>query len=120
VIVILSAFGLSSIKFCKSRELTKVCKIKLNGLHMTEDELLQIINTIELVFHLANHSDGYRGASNHLGSLLAGDIQQSGELFVLSPKEQALLLVMNHKYHNERNRMIIKKKAYSKLSVLEI
>jgi hypothetical protein len=34
VIAILSSFGLSAIKFDKSREKVKVCKIKLDGLNM--------------------------------------------------------------------------------------
>jgi len=53
VLAILNCFGISQLKFCKSREKVKVCKVKLNGVVMTEAELLSIVHKIELIFHMA-------------------------------------------------------------------
>ena len=53
VIAILNCFGITGLKFCKSRDKVKVCKVKLDGVIMTEAELLSIIYKIELIFHMA-------------------------------------------------------------------
>lgn len=53
IISILSCFGLSQLKFCRSRDKVKVCKVKIDGVVMTEKELLSIVHKIELVFHMA-------------------------------------------------------------------
>ena len=60
VIGILGIFGLSQLKFCKSREKVKVCKVKLDGLVMSEEELLSIVHKIELIFHMAKFTEEYQ------------------------------------------------------------
>ena len=40
VISVLSCFGLSQLKFCKSSDRVKVVKIKLDGMIMSKQELL--------------------------------------------------------------------------------
>ncbi len=60
VVAILSAFGLSAIKFDKSRDKVKVCKIKMDGLNMSQQELLHIVHKIELIFHMAQHGSAYK------------------------------------------------------------
>jgi len=60
VISILNCFGITGLKFCKSREKVKVCKVKLDGVIMTEAELLSIIHKIELIFHMAQFVDEYQ------------------------------------------------------------
>jgi len=63
VIIILAVFGLSSIKFCRSRDKVKLCKIKISGVNITEPELLAIVHKIELVFHMARFSKNYSTSS---------------------------------------------------------
>ena len=60
VISTLAAFGLKAIKFEKSATGMKVCKIKIDGLNITEAEIQTIVHKIELVFHLAQHNESYR------------------------------------------------------------
>ena len=61
VVAILNCFGITQLKFCRSRDKVKVCKVKLNGVVMTEAELLSIVHKIELVFHMAQFADEYQG-----------------------------------------------------------
>ena len=64
-IAILAAFGIKAIRFEKSVKGAKVCKLKVNGLHITEAELLSIVHKVELVFHLTQHRDNYLKADIH-------------------------------------------------------
>jgi len=62
VIAILSAYGISAIRFEKASSQAKVCKIKVDGLIMSPEELLSIVQKIELIFHIAEYSESYSHA----------------------------------------------------------
>ena len=60
VICILAAFGISAIRFERSSSNVKVCKIKVDGIIISEQELLSIVHKIELIFHMAEHHENYK------------------------------------------------------------
>ena len=50
LISVLNCFGLSKLKFCKSYAGIHLVKVSVNGIMMTEEELREIVNRIEMTF----------------------------------------------------------------------
>ena len=50
VVAVLSCFGLSQLKFCKSSTGQRVCKVRLTGIQITQEELNGIVHVVEHTF----------------------------------------------------------------------
>lgn len=81
VISILSAFGISAIRFERSTVGIKVCKIKVDGLIISENELLSVVHKIELIFHMAEHNENYKQAQLQALELAEDEKQPEPSLF---------------------------------------
>ena len=50
VVAVLSCFGLSQLKFCQSSSGQRVCKVRLTGIQITQEELNGIVHVVEHTF----------------------------------------------------------------------
>lgn len=121
VLVILASFGLKGIMFDKSAKGLKVCKVKFEGLNITQSELLQIVHKIELVFHMAQHQESYIFSELQQYDQLKKEILAlPSEPRLFTHKELMLLKAMEILYEKNRKRLFIKKKEIEYLSLLDI
>ena len=108
VLAILSCFGVSQIKFCKSRDKVKLCKVKLDGVIISEVELRSIVNKVELIFHMAQFGDHYADTVfpseiDELGSQAVAEHEV--DKILLSEKERLLLKVLMASQKQSKKRL---------------